>query len=201
LQKIEFLSLEKGQSETIPGRRDAARAPVRQSANAPPPPPPGVRAPGPHPEAASESCPLLAPRADRPANTQRTAGPFHAFPVVRSSLGRRLLLEASSSDHQSQAITQATIKGRCPSASRQAAPSPALHPCPPRRATSSGRLRTKTGCSSPSLASAIASRAVHFLAQAATSPERGVPRSVTAGAAARPRRPFPRLNRARESVP
>jgi hypothetical protein len=114
-KKIEFSSLEQGQSEIIPGRRDVARAPTRQSA--PPRAPYAASTSEPprtfprlvprghaRPKAASKSPLLLAPRADRPANAQRTAGSFHAFPAVRSSLGRRLLLEASPSDRQSQAI-------------------------------------------------------------------------------------------------
>jgi hypothetical protein len=91
MQKIEFLSLEQGQSKTIPGRRDVAprRPHSRTAARRRPPPrrssPRAASRGRPSPshaptEAASESCPLLAPRADRPANAQRTDGPFYASP-------------------------------------------------------------------------------------------------------------------------
>jgi hypothetical protein len=127
LQKIEFLSLEQGQSETISGRRDVARAAARRR------PPLDVRAPRatsrgcPSPghaptEAASESCPLLTPRADRPADTERTAGSFHA--PCRSLLPRPALAPRSVAVRPSVAGKHAgRHKGvTAPRASRQAAP-------------------------------------------------------------------------------
>jgi hypothetical protein len=188
-----------GHCKIFPGRRDAARAVPRLGVWARPRP---EAVPG-HvlTEAASKSCPFPCATRRPSGEPQRTAGPFHAPPAIRSSLGRRVHLGMSPSilGCHKGALTLYIAPSHAPP------PPPALQPCrhrsPPRRAASSGLLRTKTSCSPPSLASAIASRAVPFLSQAAAYPERGVSRSATAGAAASPRRPFPLRNRAWESVP
>jgi hypothetical protein len=99
IQKFGESLIQTGQSERTQASRDVAalqRAGVPRRASACSaagrrPPPLGIRAPGPHPEAApspvhapteaaSKSCPLLAPHAGRPANAQWTAGPFYASP-------------------------------------------------------------------------------------------------------------------------
>jgi hypothetical protein len=152
LQKNEFLSLEQGQSETIPGRRDVARAPARQSARAPAPARPSASGPRPRlPEAHAPSpgCPtpleclgvrpLLAPRAGR-----RTPNgpPVRSMPppTVHSSRGRCLLLGVAVGLLGRWQARLSTIKRSPPSCPGHAAAKPP--PAPLLAATASSELRS-----------------------------------------------------------
>jgi hypothetical protein len=89
LQKIEFSSLEQGQSETIPGRHDVARAPASQSARARRTPPRclGPLAPsrGSFPEATHAPRPPRSP----PSSSRRAAGQALDGPSVPSGRSAR----------------------------------------------------------------------------------------------------------------
>jgi hypothetical protein len=95
-KKIEFLSLEQGQSETISGQRDVARAPASQSARARRTPPrrPSPLAPsrGSFPEATHvprppRSLPLLAPRVGRRTPDGPPDGPAFPLPGTLAEAG------------------------------------------------------------------------------------------------------------------
>jgi hypothetical protein len=166
--------LEQGQSETISSRHDVARAPARQSAPARAVCRLDVRA-APAPSRGTRSFPRLsrAPRtprsppppraARRPPSTRRTAGRSGVPPARHSCRGRRVLLGV-----RRRSIGHWHARG---SPINEAVALPLAHDLPAARldarrrhgrragrAATSGRLRTKTSCSPPSLASTKARR-------------------------------------------
>jgi hypothetical protein len=169
---LEFDAFRQGHCKIFPGRRDVAprrerRRRARARRTAPrrlgPPASRGRPSPGHTPtEAASESTP-----SSRRAPSGRERPTDHRsvprLPAVHSFLGRHLLLGTSPSilGHHKGALPplHRADPRSCPCVAPDRPPrSP---PCPPRRAASSGRLRTKTSCSPPSLASTIAPQPPH----------------------------------------
>jgi hypothetical protein len=214
---LEKISLEQGQSETISSRRDVARAPARQRARAPARAPyaastsgprlPEARAPSPGRPAPLERLGVPPPRVvRRPPSTRRTAGRSGIPPARHSCRGRRVLLgmRRRSLGHwhaRGSPINEAVALPLAHDLRAARLDARRRHGRRAGRAATTGRLRTKTSCSPPSLASTKARHPFASLSRAALARAGWSQRPPGLAAGATPRRPPPHPKRAQESVP
>jgi hypothetical protein len=207
---LEKISLEQGQSETISSRRDVAHAPARQSARARRTPPrrPGRALAFPRSSRAPRTprSPPPPRAARRPPSTRRTAGRSGVPPARHSCRGRRVLLGV-----RRRSLGHWHARG---SPINEVVALPLAHDLPAARldarrrhgrragrAATSGRLRTKTRCSPPSLASTKARRPFTSLSRAALAGTGRSQRPPGLAAGAAPRRPSPYPIQPPESAP